>query len=133
MVPRVSKPEAGGFTLKGRVSSQHGRSCQHLPLPSGMVPESLPFYALGERRWLQAGWMFKVTTGKLWTSAFSRLPIGCPMSQPTSWSGGHNRHAELGPADQNKGIGSVNTGDLRHAERRHATVTTARSSFPRFS
>lgn len=78
MVPRVSKPEAGGFTLKGRVSSQHGRSCQHLPLPSGMVPESLPFYALRERRWLQAGWMFKVTTVdiSIQTTA-NRLPH-CP-------------------------------------------------------
>lgn len=40
MVPGASKPEARGFTFKGRASSQHGLSSQHLPLASGMIPQS---------------------------------------------------------------------------------------------
>ena len=56
--------------------------------------------------------MFKVTTGKLWISGFSRLPIACP-AVPAHQLEGTDRHAELGAgpelADQ-KETGSVNTG-----------------------
>lgn len=122
-MPGASKPEASDFTLKGQASSQHGFSCQHLPLASGMVPASFPFYGLGER-WLQGGLIFNETVSELWTSAFSQLPVACPTAPAHQlvWS---PRRIRAGPglAGWKQEIGSVNTGDLKRAENSHATVT----------
>lgn len=56
-VPRVRKPKASGSVLKGRTSSEPP-GCQHLPVASGVVPESAP--CLREGRWLQAGLTLEV-------------------------------------------------------------------------
>lgn len=131
-MPRPVSLKPVALLYKGKSQFPAGPQRLSLPLASGMVPNTFLF--LRERRWLQAGLIFQVTTGKVWTSAFSRLQRACPPPQPTSWSAGLDRYAELrvgpGLADQKDEIASVSTGDLRHTERGRATITTAQLFLP---
>lgn len=106
-MPRAGKPEASGFTLKGRASSRHGLRCQPLSLASGLTPEGFPFP--WERRWLQSGLIFKVTTGKRWPPADSLAhQLVCGPCTDTRNSG--QGLGRLGQKDESR---SVNAGDLR--------------------
>lgn len=106
-MPRAGKPEASGFTLKGRASSRRGLCCQPLSLASGLTPEGFPFP--WERRWLQSGLIFKVTTGKRWPPADSLAhQLVCGPCTDTRISG--QGLGRLGQKDESR---SVNAGDVR--------------------
>lgn len=106
-MPRAGKPEASGFTLKGRASSRHGLRCRPLSLASGLTPEGFPFPR--ERRWLQSGLIFKVTTGKRWPPADSLAhQLVCGPCTDTRNSG--QGLGRLGQKDESR---SVNAGDVR--------------------
>ena len=111
-MPEASKPEARGFTFKGRASSQHGLSCQHLGIWDD--PPELAFLRTeGEEK--AAGRVdvqsnnWEVVDLCIQQTANS-LP--CRPSSPAGLES-TGRHAELGAgpglADQ-KETGSVNTG-----------------------